>query len=49
MAGNDIRLERVSKVYPSEVRAVDAIEGAETGPGDRPMEPQVIERVELGD
>jgi peptidyl-prolyl cis-trans isomerase B (cyclophilin B) len=29
--------------------AVDAIEGAETGAGDRPAEPQVIERVELGD
>jgi peptidyl-prolyl cis-trans isomerase B (cyclophilin B) len=28
---------------------VDAIEGTETGPGDRPTEPQVIERVELGD
>ena len=27
--------------------AVDAIEGAETGPGDRPVEPQVIERVVL--
>jgi cyclophilin family peptidyl-prolyl cis-trans isomerase len=27
--------------------AVDAIEGTETGPGDRPNEPQVIERVEL--
>jgi len=27
--------------------AVDAIEGAETGPGDSPVEPQVIERVEL--
>src|ERR671919_1771871 len=27
--------------------AVDAIEGTETGPGDRPAEPQVIERVEL--
>jgi peptidyl-prolyl cis-trans isomerase B (cyclophilin B) len=26
---------------------VDAIEGTETGPGDRPSEPQVIERVEL--
>jgi multiple sugar transport system ATP-binding protein len=26
MAGNDIRLERVSKVYPGEVRAVDAID-----------------------
>jgi cyclophilin family peptidyl-prolyl cis-trans isomerase len=29
--------------------AVDAIEGAETGPGDSPVEPQVIERVELSD
>ena len=29
--------------------AVDAIEGTETGPGDRPSEPQVIERVELTD
>jgi cyclophilin family peptidyl-prolyl cis-trans isomerase len=29
--------------------AVDAIEGAETGPGDRPLEPQVIERIELSD
>jgi peptidyl-prolyl cis-trans isomerase B (cyclophilin B) len=29
--------------------SVDAIEGAETGPGDRPTEPQVIERVELSD
>ena len=29
--------------------AVDEIEGTETGPGDRPSEPQVIERVELGD
>jgi peptidyl-prolyl cis-trans isomerase B (cyclophilin B) len=29
--------------------AVDAIEGTETGPGDRPSEPQVIERVELSD
>ncbi|MGZ5361603.1 MAG: peptidylprolyl isomerase, partial [Solirubrobacterales bacterium] len=28
---------------------VDAIEGTETGPGDRPVTPQVIERVELGD
>jgi peptidyl-prolyl cis-trans isomerase B (cyclophilin B) len=28
---------------------VDAIEGADTGPGDRPLEPQVIERVELSD
>ena len=29
--------------------AVDAIEGTETGPGDKPTEPQVIERVELSD
>ncbi|HMJ01512.1 MAG TPA: peptidylprolyl isomerase [Conexibacter sp.] len=29
--------------------AVDAIEGLETGPGDRPVEPSKIERVELGD
>ena len=29
--------------------AVDAIEGTETGPGDQPIEPQVIERVELSD
>jgi cyclophilin family peptidyl-prolyl cis-trans isomerase len=29
--------------------AVDAIEGTDTGPGDRPNEPQVIERVELTD
>jgi cyclophilin family peptidyl-prolyl cis-trans isomerase len=29
--------------------AVDAIEGTETGPGDRPTEPQVLERVELSD
>jgi peptidyl-prolyl cis-trans isomerase B (cyclophilin B) len=29
--------------------AVDAIEGTATGPGDRPTEPQVIERVELSD
>jgi peptidyl-prolyl cis-trans isomerase B (cyclophilin B) len=28
---------------------VDAIEGTETGPGDRPSKPQVIERIELGD
>jgi cyclophilin family peptidyl-prolyl cis-trans isomerase len=27
--------------------AVDAIEGTETGPGDRPATPQVIERIEL--
>jgi cyclophilin family peptidyl-prolyl cis-trans isomerase len=29
--------------------AVEAIEGTETGPGDRPTTPQVIERVELSD
>jgi cyclophilin family peptidyl-prolyl cis-trans isomerase len=29
--------------------AVDAIESTETGAGDRPTEPQVIERVELSD
>ena len=29
--------------------AVDKIEGTKTGPGDRPAEPQVIERVELSD
>jgi cyclophilin family peptidyl-prolyl cis-trans isomerase len=29
--------------------AVDEIEGTETGPGDRPSEPRVIERVELDD
>ena len=29
--------------------AVDAIEGAPTGAGDRPLEPQVIERVELAE
>ena len=28
---------------------VDTIEETETGPGDRPVTPQVIERVELGD
>jgi cyclophilin family peptidyl-prolyl cis-trans isomerase len=27
--------------------AVDAIEGTQTGPGDKPVEPQTIERVEL--
>jgi cyclophilin family peptidyl-prolyl cis-trans isomerase len=27
--------------------AVDSIEGTATGPGDKPLEPQVIERVEL--
>src|SRR4051795_13053576 len=29
--------------------AVDAIEGVETGPGDRPVEPVAIERIELAD
>jgi cyclophilin family peptidyl-prolyl cis-trans isomerase len=29
--------------------AVEAIEAAPTGPGDRPLEPQLIERVELAD
>ena len=29
--------------------AVDAIESAPTGPGDKPVEPQKIERVELSD
>jgi peptidyl-prolyl cis-trans isomerase B (cyclophilin B) len=29
--------------------AVKAIESTETGPGDKPTEPQVIERVELSD
>jgi peptidyl-prolyl cis-trans isomerase B (cyclophilin B) len=29
--------------------AVDAIEATPTGAGDRPIEPQVIERIELGD
>jgi cyclophilin family peptidyl-prolyl cis-trans isomerase len=29
--------------------AVDAIEGTQTGPGDKPVEPQTIERVELSD
>jgi peptidyl-prolyl cis-trans isomerase B (cyclophilin B) len=27
--------------------AVDAIEGTQTGPGDKPVEPQTIERIEL--
>jgi cyclophilin family peptidyl-prolyl cis-trans isomerase len=31
------------------METVDAIEGTETGPGDRPVEPQVIERIELSD
>jgi peptidyl-prolyl cis-trans isomerase B (cyclophilin B) len=29
--------------------AVDVIEGTDTGPGDQPSEPQVIERVELSE
>jgi peptidyl-prolyl cis-trans isomerase B (cyclophilin B) len=29
------------------MEAVTAIEAAETGPGDRPLEPQVIERIEF--
>ncbi len=33
----------------SGMEAVDAIEGTATGAGDRPTEPQVIERVELSD
>jgi cyclophilin family peptidyl-prolyl cis-trans isomerase len=33
----------------SGMETVDAIEGTETGPGDRPVEPQVIERIELSD
>jgi cyclophilin family peptidyl-prolyl cis-trans isomerase len=33
----------------SGMEAVDAIEGTETGAGDRPRNDQVIERVELGD
>jgi peptidyl-prolyl cis-trans isomerase B (cyclophilin B) len=31
----------------SGMEAVDAIEATETGPGDRPLEPQAIERVEF--
>jgi cyclophilin family peptidyl-prolyl cis-trans isomerase len=31
------------------MEAVTAIEAAPTGPGDRPREPQVIERIELSD
>jgi cyclophilin family peptidyl-prolyl cis-trans isomerase len=33
----------------SGMEAVDAIEGTETGAGDRPVEPQVIERIELSE
>ena len=32
----------------SGMEAVDSIEGVETGPGDQPAEPVVIERVEVG-
>jgi peptidyl-prolyl cis-trans isomerase B (cyclophilin B) len=31
------------------MEAVDSIEGAPTGPSDRPLDPQVIERVELSE
>ena len=31
------------------MEAVDAIEATPTGPGDRPQQPQTIERIELGD
>ncbi len=31
------------------MEAVDAIEGVEKGPGDRPVEPQRIERVEISE
>jgi cyclophilin family peptidyl-prolyl cis-trans isomerase len=31
------------------IEAVDAIESIETGPNDRPVEPVVIERMELHD
>ena len=31
------------------MKNVDSIEKTETGPGDRPVEPQVIERVELSE
>ena len=33
----------------SGMEAVDAIEATETGAGDRPVEPQLIERIELGE
>jgi len=33
----------------SGMEVVDAIEGSPTGAGDRPVEPQVIERIELSD
>ena len=29
--------------------AVDSIEGTRTGPGDRPVEPQIIERIEISE
>jgi len=32
----------------SGMEAVDAIEGQPTGPGDKPREPQTIDRIELG-
>ena len=31
------------------MEAIDAIEGVETGPGDRPVDPPKIERIELRD
>jgi cyclophilin family peptidyl-prolyl cis-trans isomerase len=31
------------------MEAVDSIEATDTGPGDRPLEPQIIERVELSE
>jgi len=31
------------------MEAVDAIEGVEKGPGDRPLEPQAIERIEISE
>ncbi|MFN8151327.1 MAG: peptidylprolyl isomerase [Solirubrobacterales bacterium] len=31
------------------MEAVDAIEGTEKGPGDRPVEPQLIERIEFSE
>jgi cyclophilin family peptidyl-prolyl cis-trans isomerase len=33
----------------SGMEAVDAIEATETGAGDRPVEPQLVERIELGE
>ena len=38
-----------SAACPSGMDAVDAIEGLETGPGDRPVEDAKIERVEVHD